>query len=489
VYRRPFFPLKDREHKANKPQDNIMKTTVSIDLFSLQISALSMAYKAQNVSPSDVIKEVYRRIQIEDQEALWTYLVPEEQALTAANKLAQANMQDLPLYGIPFSVKDNIHVEGMPTTGSCPAYSHYPDCTATVVQKLLDAGAILIGKNTMDQFATGLVGVRSPHHPVNSFNSDYIPGGSSSGSAVSVAKGLVSFSLGSDTGGSGRIPAALNNIVGLKPTPGLISTAGMVYANRSFDCVPIFALTCADAKKVFDLAIGLDDADPFMIKYPASQPQDKKFDNGFVIGLPDKANLTFFGDEQAEACFNEAIERIGIMGGEVREIDFSPFVKAGKMLFDGPFLAERFASVGEFIEANPHAVDQVVAGIIEKAKTYSAIDLVNEYYALKGLEQEVRATFKEIDALMVPTAGTIYKISEIKADPVALNATMGYYTYYANILRLSAIAVPAAIRPDGLPFGVCFVAEPQQDASLVALGSKWQSETKLPLGACPKAAT
>jgi allophanate hydrolase len=464
-----------------------MTTPAAIDLFSFQISALSKAYKTQNMSPSDVIKEVYRRIQNEDQAALWTYLVPEAEALTAARKLAHENMKDLPLYGIPFSIKDNIHVEGMPTTASCPAYSHYPDCTATVVKKLLDAGAILIGKNTMDQFATGLVGIRSPHHPVNSFNADYIPGGSSSGSAVSVAKGLVSFSLGSDTGGSGRIPAALNNIVGLKPTPGLISTAGMVYANRSFDCVPIFALTCADAKTVFDQTIGLDDADPFMIKHPASESQKKKYDDSFnknfVIGIPDKANLTFFGDLQAETCFNEAIARIRVMGGKVLEIDFSPFVKAGKMLFDGPFLAERFASVGEFIEANPQEADQVVASIIEKAKTYSAIDLVNEYYALKALEQEVRSTFKNIDALMVPTAGTLYKISEVKANPVALNATMGYYTYYANILRLSALAVPAAIRPDGLPFGVCFVGEPQQDASLVALGAKWEAETKLPLGA------
>jgi allophanate hydrolase len=455
----------------------------SIDLFSLQISALSKAYKAQSMSPSDMIKEVYRRIKIQDQKAIWTYLVPEDEALTTARKLEQANINDLPLYGIPFSVKDNIHVEGMPTTASCPAYSHYPDCTATVVQKLLDAGAILIGKNTMDQFATGLVGVRSPHHPVNSFNPDYIPGGSSSGSAVSVARGLVSFSLGSDTGGSGRIPAALNNIVGLKPTPGLISTAGMVYANRSFDCVPIFALTCSDAKKVFDIAIGLDNADPFMIKHPVSPSQENQFEKGFIIGVPDKENLTFFGDKQAEVCFNEAIERVAAMGGEVREIDFSPFLKAGKMLFDGPFLAERFASVGEFIEANPQEVDQVVAGIIEKAKTYSAIDLVNEYYTLKQLDQEVRSIFKGIDALMVPTAGTIYKISEVKTNPVALNATMGYYTYYANILRLSALAVPAAIRPDGLPFGVCFVAGPQQDAALIMLGEKWQFETKLPLGA------
>jgi len=459
-----------------------MKTGEPIDLVSLQISELSLAYETQGVSPSDVIKEVYLRIENCNQQELWTYVVPEAEALEEAEKLDQKNAQDLPLYGIPFSVKDNIHVEGIPTTASCPGYAHYPECTATVVQKLLDAGAILIGKNTMDQFATGLVGVRSPHHPVNPFNNEYIPGGSSSGSAVAVTKGLVSFSLGSDTGGSGRIPAALNNIVGLKPTPGLISTAGMVYANRSFDCVPIFALTCSDAKRVFDLAIGPDNSDPFMIPQPSKQ-QEAKINDGFVIGIPDKANLTFFGDEQSEACFNAAIERIKAMGGIIREVDFTPFKRAGKMIFDGPFLAERYASVGEFIEANPAEADQVVASIIDKAKTYSAVDLVNEYYVLKGIEHEVRDTFTNMDAMMVPTAGTIYKIADVKADPVALNATMGYYTYYANILRLSALAVPAAIRPDGLPFGVCFVGKSQRDQWLIELGSIWQSQTELPLGA------
>ena len=458
-----------------------MKTCASIDLVSLQISELSLAYETPNVSPSDVIKEVYRRIKNSNQQELWTYVVPEAEALAAAEELDRCNAQNLPLYGIPFSVKDNIHVEGIPTTASCPGYSHYPKCTATVVRKLLDAGAILIGKNTMDQFATGLVGVRSPHHPVNPFNNEYIPGGSSSGSAVAVTEGLVSFSLGSDTGGSGRIPAALNNIVGLKPTPGLISTAGMVYANRSFDCVPIFALTCFDAKRVFDLAIGPDDSDLFMNPSPTPQ-QEEQIKEGFVIGIPDKDNLEFFGDPQSEACFNAAVERVRALGGVVREIDFSPFKRAGKMLFDGPFLAERYASVGKFIEENREEADQVVASIINKAKTYSAIDLVNEYYTLKGIEHEVRETFKNIDAMMVPTAGTIYKISEVKANPVALNATMGYYTYYANILRLSALAVPAAIRPDGLPFGVCFVGRPQKDSWLVTLGSMWQSDTKLPLG-------
>lgn len=462
-----------------------MTAGAPINLPSLGLSELSSAYKTHTVCPTDVVKEVYRRIKNSNQQELWTYIVPESEAIAAAERLDHTDIRNLPLYGIPFSVKDNIHVEGLPTTASCPGYSHYPERTATVVQKLLNAGAILIGKNTMDQFATGLVGVRSPHHPVNPFNKEYIPGGSSSGSAVAIAKGLVSFSLGSDTGGSGRIPAALNNIVGLKPTPGLISTAGMVYANRSFDCVPIFALTCSDAKIVFDNAVGLDDSDPFMIRDPFNQLEEH-INDGFVIGIPDKNHLTFFGDLQAEACFNAAIERIKAMGGHIQEINFAPFKRAGKMLFDGPFLAERYASVGKFIEENPEAADPVVASIIDKAKTYSAIDLVEEYYALKGIQQEVRDTFSNIDAIMVPTAGTIYKITDVKADPVALNATMGYYTYYANILRLSALAVPAEIRPDGLPFGVCFVGKPQQDAWLVALGSMWQAETKFPPGVAAK---
>ncbi|MDG1485917.1 MAG: allophanate hydrolase [Porticoccaceae bacterium] len=459
-----------------------MKPNPAMESISLSISSLKTGYADGSLSPVDVVAEVYRRIESRGQDHVWTVLSDKSLALKNAQDLLSAEPDSLPLYGIPFSVKDNIHVQGLPTTASCPGFSHFPDQTAVVVTKLLAAGAILIGKNTMDQFATGLVGVRSPGHPVNSFNPEYIPGGSSSGSGVAVAVGLVSFSLGSDTGGSGRIPAALNNIVGLKPTPGVISTQGMIYANRSFDCVPIFALTCDDAKQVFDQAAGPDIEDPFLrARQESANTVPDSFDQ-LVVAIPDVKNRQFFGDVLAEQCFNDAIVKAKAMGAEVTEIDFTHFLEAGKMLFDGPLLAERYSSLESFLDTNPQQVNSNVKAIVEKAKQYSAVDLCKEYYRITELKALTRAVFSNIDILMVPTAGTIYRIDEVEANPVNLNTNMGYYTYYANILQLSAIAVPAAIREDGLPFGVCFLAGPQDDASLAALGSIWQQSTDLLLG-------
>jgi allophanate hydrolase len=336
----------------SKESANTMKSNQTIEAMSFDIANLRAAYAGTSLSPVDVIEEVYRRIAARGEDFVWTSLVAKEEALNNAEHLLSVDANSLPLYGIPFSVKDNIHVKDLPTTASCPDFSHFPEDSASVVKKLIAAGAILIGKNTMDQFATGLVGVRSPGHPVNSFNPEYIPGGSSSGSGVAVAAGLVSFSLGSDTGGSGRIPAALNNIVGLKPTPGLISTAGMVYANRSFDCVPIFALTCADAKQVLDQAVGVDISDATL---RSQQQSDKQSPSNIpsslgqlVVAVPDLANREFFGDSLAEQCFNDAIARMESLGAEVVEIDFSHFLEAGKMLFDGPLLAERYSSLESF---------------------------------------------------------------------------------------------------------------------------------------------
>jgi allophanate hydrolase len=470
----------------SKESANTMKSNQTIEAMSFDIANLRAAYAGTSLSPVDVIEEVYRRIAARGEDFVWTSLVAKEEALNNAEHLLSVDAHSLPLYGIPFSVKDNIHVKDLPTTASCPDFSHFPEDSASVVKKLIAAGAILIGKNTMDQFATGLVGVRSPGHPVNSFNPEYIPGGSSSGSGVAVAVGLVSFSLGSDTGGSGRIPAALNNIVGLKPTPGLISTAGMVYANRSFDCVPIFALTCADAKQVLDQAVGVDISDATL---RSRQQSDKQSPSNIpsslgqlVVAVPDLANREFFGDSLAEQCFNDAIARMESLGAEVVEIDFSHFLEAGKMLFDGPLLAERYSSLESFLTTNPDSVNSNVKAIVEKAKQYSAVDLCKEYYRITELKAITRVALSNIDILMVPTAGTIYTIDEVAADPVKLNTNMGYYTYYANILQLSALAVPAAIRPDGLPFGVCFLAGPQEEAALVALGREWQNDTGLLLG-------
>lgn len=449
---------------------------------SFDFETLRDKYLQGLITPVDTVKEVYRRIGERGQDFVWTCLVPESEALARAEQLADINPASLPLYGLPFCVKDNIHVQGLQTTASCAAFAHFPEQTAPVVSKLLDCGAILIGKNTMDQFATGLVGIRSEGHPVNPFNHEYIPGGSSSGSAVAVSTHLVSFALGSDTGGSGRVPAALNNIVGLKPTPGIMNTTGMVYANRSFDCMPIFALTCPDAEKVFSCALDADHNDPFMMRDLEHGKHHSFPQEGLKIGIPDKENTPFFGDDEAETSFNKAVETIKNMGAAVQEIDFSPFVEIGTMLFDGPILAERMASVGSFLESHKEDVNPVVRGIIDKAKTYTAVDLYNELHRLQHLKALAFEQLEKVDALMVPTTGTIYKIAEVEKDPVTLNKNMGHYTYFANLIGLSALAVPASIRKDKLPFGVCFIAGQKKDHSLLTLGSRWQKKTNLPFG-------
>ena len=454
----------------------------TIQSISLDIASLKAGYGDNKFTPVDIVNEVYRRLSLRGEDYVWTILVDRKAAIRRAESLLTEVPDSLPLYGIPFSVKDNIHVQGLPTTAGCPEFSHLPKQTAQVVMKLLAAGAILIGKNTMDQFATGLVGIRSAGYPVNPFNPDYIPGGSSSGSGVAVSVGLVSFALGSDTGGSGRIPAALNNIVGLKPTPGLISTHGMVYANRSFDCVPVFALTCADAWTVFEQASDVDIKDPFLRAKQSCTDSIPRSLSALRIGVPDQKSRKFFGDSLAERCFNEAIVKAQSLGAQLTEVDFTHFIEAGKMLFDGPLLAERLASIAPFLEANPNQVNSNVKSIVEKAKSYTAVDLCNEYYRVTELKALTRETFSSVDVLMVPTAGTIYKIREVEADPINLNTNMGYYTYFANILQLSAIAVPTAIRDDGLPFGVCFVSAAQQDSSLADIGEIWQRSANLALG-------
>lgn len=456
-----------------------------MDILSLEIDDLQRSYREGALTPVDTIREVYRRIRAQGQGNVWECLIPEDEALKAAQKLPKYSAESLPLYGVPFCVKDNIHVKGLPTTASCAAFSHTPDESSPVVEKLIESGAILIGKNTMDQFATGLVGVRRGGHPVNPFNSDYIPGGSSSGSAVAVATHLVSFSLGSDTGGSGRVPAALNNIVGLKPTPGLLNTAGMVYANRSFDCMPVFALTCRDAEKVFRCALATEERDPFMSDEVEPKLVSDFSANSFTIGIPDDDYLTFFGDSNAETQFAEARQRLESLGATTKPFDCRFLKEAGDLIFDGPLLAERLASIGTFLNSHPGDVHNVVKSIVEKAEKYSAVDLYGALHRLQYLKAKVATQMTGFDALMMPTTGTVYKIEDVEKDPVTLNKNMGYYTYFANPLGLSVVAVPVSIKADGLPFGISFVGKARHDMALLKLGKIWQDAIELSTGLCP----
>ena len=459
-----------------------MNSNTQIETLSLSFETLKQCYKNSVFTVVDVVNEIFRRMNSRGEDGVWTFVLKQSEVLQRAKDLMDMDASSLPLYGIPFCVKDNIHIEGYPTTASCPSIAFIPETTALVVKRLLDAGAILVGKNTMDQFATGLVGVRSPEHPVNLFNPEYIPGGSSSGSAVAVSAGLVSFALGSDTGGSGRIPAALNNIVGVKPTPGVLSTDGMVYANRSFDCMPIFALSCNDAKAVFEQGLTEDISDPFLSNFTVlPEAQDKPMSEQ-VVGIPAPEYLEFFGDTQAQECFEQAVSRMKSLGATLVDVDYSLFLEAGRMLFDGPLLAERLSSIEPFLQDDSNDIHPSVRAIVEKAKQFSAVDLCHEYYRITELQAVARQLFASIDFMMVPTAPTIYPITEVKANPVNLNTQMGYYTYFVNILNLSAVAVPSAIRADGLPFGVCFVGPAKSDYSLMTLGQQWQQSNDLFLG-------
>ena len=434
---------------------------------SLNIDALSSAYASGGLTPSEVIADIYQRIEERGVRPVWITLVPQAEA-TAKAKAAQKG----PLFGIPFAVKDNIDVAGLPTTCACPEFAYVPTRSATVVERLEAAGAILIGKTNMDQFATGLVGTRSPYGiPTSVFNPDYVSGGSSSGSAVAVAAGLVSFSLGTDTAGSGRVPAAFNNIVGLKPTKGLISTRGVVPACRTQDVVSIFGLTVADAASVLSVAAAPDAKDVYAREAPAGGTGGAPSPSVMRIGVPN-GPLDFFGDRDAKALYHAAVERLAKLGARIVEINLAPFREVAGLLYSGPWVAERFAAIKDFAEARPEAIHEVVRGIILGSAKISAVDAFQDFYRLAELTRAADAQWACMDALILPTTGTTYKIADVLSDPVRLNTNLGAYTNFVNLMDLSALAVPAGFRPDGLPFGVTLIGRAFADRAIAEIGDK-----------------
>lgn len=442
----------------------------------LSIASLAKAYREGRLDPVKVVAEVYRRIEARGRDHVWTRLVPRDEALARARALEALPPGSLPLYGIPFGVKDNIHVAGLPTTAACAALDQPAAETATLVSLLLAAGAILIGKQNLDQFATGLVGIRSPMgYCRNPFDERYIPGGSSSGSAVAVAAGLVSFSIGSDTGGSGRVPAALNNIVGLKPTPGAISSAGVLHCNRTFDVMPVFASTCDDAWTVYRQLRVEDDRDPYSRPMPQEEPPSAEAP--FTFAVPAGEDLTFFGDAQAESLFAAALERLSQIGGQRVPVDYSPFREAGNSVFGGAMLAERLVEFGPVVTARPETIHPAVRQIVEGARRFSAVEAFTEQYRLATLRKKAASALSALGPagiLVVPTTGTIYRCDEVEADPIAKNANMGRYTYFVNPLGLAALAIPAGIRGSGLPFGICLIGPGGSDARLLGIGRRFE---------------
>lgn len=450
----------------------------------LDLRRLRAAYQQGRTTPLDVIEALLRRWDAEgDPHGVWISRFDAATLRGYARALSGRDPASLPLYGVPFAVKDNIDVAGLPTTAACPAFAYHPQRHATVVQRLVEAGAIPVGKTNLDQFATGLNGTRSPYGICrNAFDPAFIAGGSSSGSAVAVALGQVGFALGTDTAGSGRVPAAFHHIVGHKPTRGVIPTTGVVPACRTLDCVSIFALTADDAAQVLAVAHGPDGADPY-----ARALQGHGFDFGAAaswrLGVPREEDLDFYGNGEARRLYEEAVQRARALGGNIVRVDLRPFLEVAQLLYEGPWVAERHAAIRAFFEAQPEQVIEPVRSIIAGTRRHSATDAFEAQYRLQALRTVCDAVWRDIDVMLLPTAGTIHRIEAMLADPVRLNSQLGRYTNFVNLLDLAATAVPAGLQADGLPFGVTLVAPAHQDACLLRLADRLHRASTDRLGA------
>ena len=448
---------------------------------SFERDSLHAFYRAGG-DPAAVLAEAHRRLAAAGDPGIFIHLIPLAQAQEAARALPPFDAGAFPLWGLPYAVKDNIDVAGCPTTAACPAFAYAPDADATVVARLRAAGALCLGKTNLDQFATGLVGLRTPYPaPLNALDPLIPPGGSSSGSAVAVARGIATFALGTDTAGSGRVPAALNNIVGLKPSVGALSNAGVVPACRTLDTVSVFALTVADAWAAFAAAAAPDPADAFSRDRPAhgfgAAPQ------GLRVGVPSAATRRFSGDAVQAASFEAALERLRGLGAEVVEIDFAPFYACAALLYEGAWVAERLAAVEGFRAANPGALHPVTEAIIGGAARLSAVDAFNGLYRLAEFRSLLAPAIDGVDLLAVPTIPTFHTVAALAADPIGPNSDFGTYTNFVNLLDLCGIAVPTDPRADGRPGGVTLLARGGRDGLCAALAAALHAACAPTLGA------
>jgi allophanate hydrolase len=455
----------------------------------LSLGALRARYLDGTLTPVQLVTQLHAQIEAEEAALprhVWIHRLSLAELTAHARALEGRDVATLPLFGIPFAIKDNIDLAGVPTTAACPDYAYTPERSATVVQRLIDAGAIPVGKTNLDQFATGLVGVRSPYGACrNAIDPEFVSGGSSSGSAVAVALGLASFSLGTDTAGSGRVPAMFNNLIGLKPSLGRLPSTGVVPACRTLDTVSVFALTAADAAVVLAAAQGPDPQDAYSRSLP---PHGRNFGSGaFRFGLPRGHDLEFYGNAQGLAHFSQAVGLLIALGGVPVEIDLTPFRSVATLLYEGPWVAERYTAIRTFIETQPESLHPVTRAITEAGGRISAADTFAALYRLKALEQTARAAWGDIDCLVVPTAPTIHTIVAVEADPIALNSQLGHYTNFVNLLDLSAVAVPVGFATDGpargLPHGVTLIARCGQDLPLLTLAARLHAGSVSTVGA------
>jgi allophanate hydrolase len=444
----------------------------------LSAGAIAAAVNAGETSAAQVMDATLARLAAYDavQPQIWISRAAPEALLAAARAIDArvAAGEHLPLAGVPYAAKDNIDVEGLETTAACPAFAYQPGHSASIIERLEAAGAICVGKTNLDQFATGLVGTRSPYGiPRNACNLAYVSGGSSSGSAVAVAAGLVAFALGTDTAGSGRVPAAFNHLVGLKPSKGRWSTRGLVPACRSIDCITVFTDALGDARLVDSVVAGFDAADPF------SRPLADAAITGRRIGIPRPDQLVFFGDLQAEELYARALAVLG-QGAELVEIDIIPLLEAAQLLYGGPWVAERTAAIEALLRANPDAIDPVVRSVVEPGLAISAVEVWNGIYRLAELARSAEALWDNVDALAFPTTGTTYRVAELAAAPIALNSNLGRYTNFVNLLDMAAVAVPAGVRANGTGFGITLIGPAHSDHALIDLAEAYIAAACLP---------
>ena len=450
----------------------------------ITIKKLISKYQSGEITPQNYITKLLATIQNTKDNA-WISVATNECILQQFERLEELvshkKIMGFPLYGVPFAIKDNIDAAGWETTVACPDFLYRPQKNATVVQKLIDAGAILIGKTNLDQFATGLVGTRSPYGAVpNTFDPSYVSGGSSSGSASVVARGLVCFSLGTDTAGSGRIPAAFNNIVGTKPTPGLISTEGVFPACKSIDCVSVMTLTAADAEIVLNVLSSTESDLSSEVQFHPKSNMISDFAHPTRIGI--SKNYQFLDNGQYQIALNQVLETIKGLNIELVEVDLSPFIQAGKLLYEGPWVSERFAAVEDFLKSNPMSFDSSVRQIIQGGASFSAVESFKAIYKLKELELQAKKVWEACDVILVPSAPNHPTLEDLKNQPIEKNSELGMYTNFVNLMRLCAVAVPSGFTNKGMPFGVTLLSQEGADLALLQLASEWQILFDLSLG-------
>jgi allophanate hydrolase len=440
------------------------------------------AYRDGAFKPEDIVARSFSRIRAHADPAIFISLREEGEVMAEARALNDRGDSSLPLFGIPVAIKDNIDVRALPTTAACPAYLYRPARDAACVARLREAGALVLGKTNLDQFATGLVGVRTPYGICrNLFDPKFIPGGSSTGSAIAVAAGLVPLALGTDTAGSGRVPAGFSNIVGLKPSRGLVSNAGVVPACRTLDCVSVFALSVDDAAAMLKVVAGDDVADPYSRARPVHAVGPMP--NGTRLGVPMPGARLFFGDRASEAAYDAALARFADLGATIVEFDIEPFYTAARLLYEGPWVAERYLTARALIASSPQSLHPVTRQVLLAGAHGTTADAFAAFYQLEELRRVRDHTFRTIDTIVLPTTPTIYTVEQVLADPIGLNSRLGTYTNFVNLLDMCGLAVPASIGTDGKPFGVTLLAPAGEDAKIMAIGREFHHATGLTLGA------